>query len=48
MIKMHAVLQNIWSEECLISWLNQLAKSKVIPDYPAMKKGSAVSGMREE
>ncbi|CAL5220375.1 g2379 [Coccomyxa viridis] len=30
---------NIWSEECLISWLNELAKDKVIPDYPAMRKG---------
>ncbi len=36
---LRAMVQNIWSEECLISWLNELAKDKVIPDYPAMRKG---------
>lgn len=36
---LYAAAQNIWSEECLIGWLTELARDKVIPDYPAMRKG---------
>ena len=36
-------LQSMWSEECLISKLNELAREKAIPDYPALKKGAAES-----
>ncbi|CAK0782935.1 hypothetical protein CVIRNUC_006130 [Coccomyxa viridis] len=32
---------SMWSEECLISKLNELAREKAIPDYPALKKGAA-------
>ena len=35
------LLQNIWSEECFIGWFNQLARDKIIPDYPALRKGKA-------
>ena len=34
-------MQNIWSEECFIGWFNQLARDKIIPDYPALRKGKA-------
>ena len=34
-------MQNIWSEECFIGWFKQLARDKIIPDYPALRKGKA-------
>lgn len=34
-------MQNIWSEECFVSWFKQLARDKIIPDYPALRKGKA-------
>ena len=45
LVSLHAVLwlQSMWSEECLISKLNELAREKAIPDYPALRKGAAES-----
>ena len=31
-------LQNEWTKDVYIKWLNELAKMKTIPDYPALRK----------
>lgn len=33
-----ALLQKLWTRDVYVKWLNELAKQKIIPDYPALRK----------